>query len=161
VKKILYVYVKGGAPIDHAFPRIAACGELHVLALAPLPQAAEQVWRPACTSITQVDTQARGDAMVDLIVAHAKQVGADAVLSLSEFAVIAVARAAEELGLAGAGPQVELARDKRRMRQVWERAGVPIPRFRLVDSITDLHHALAELKPPLLFKPAWGAGSVA
>ena len=33
MKKILYVYVKGGAPLETAFPSIAAQGELHVLAL--------------------------------------------------------------------------------------------------------------------------------
>ncbi len=47
------------------------------------------------------------------------------------------------------------------MRQAWQAAGVPIPRFRRVDSAADLHGALAALTPPLLLKPAWGAGSVA
>jgi biotin carboxylase len=54
-----------------------------------------------------------------------------------------------------------VARDKRLMRQAWQAAGVPIPRFRRVDSAADLHGALAALTPPLLLKPAWGAGSVA
>ncbi|WHT23013.1 hypothetical protein N8J89_18655 [Crossiella sp. CA-258035] len=161
MKKILYVYVKGGAPLEHVFPRIAGCGELHVLALMPLPETAEADWRPACTSITELTTDARGEALVDLVTAHARELGADAVLSMSEFAVLLVAKVAERLGLRGGGPGLVTARDKRLMRETWARAGVPIPRFRRVDSEADLAAAMTELTPPLLLKPAWGAGSVA
>ncbi|MFD0275240.1 acetyl-CoA carboxylase biotin carboxylase subunit family protein [Kitasatospora sp. NPDC127111] len=161
MNRILYVYVKGGAPLEYAFPRIAACGELHVLALAPLPTTAEEVWRPSCTSIELVPAAPRGDELVELIVEHAKAIGADAVLTLSEFAVLAVAHAASRLGLAGAGAGILRARDKRLMREAWAAAGVPIPGFRRVDELADLEAALAEFTPPLLLKPAWGAGSVA
>ncbi|NUR31842.1 MAG: ATP-grasp domain-containing protein [Catenulispora sp.] len=161
MKKILYIYVKGGAPLEYAFPRIAACGELHVLALAPLPTTGEDVWRPCCTDIKVLPDPARGDELVDQLVAHAKAVGADAILTLSEFAVLAVAHAADRLGLAGAGSGITRARDKRAMREAWDAAGVPIPRFRRVDSAADVAAAVRELTPPLLLKPAWGAGSVA
>ncbi|GAA2827300.1 ATP-grasp domain-containing protein [Crossiella cryophila] len=160
-KKILYLYVKGGAPLEHVFPRIAGEGELHVLALMPLPEAGESEWRPACTSVTELATEARGEALVDLVVEHARALGADAVLSISEFAVLLVAKVAQRLGLPGGGPGLITARDKRLMRETWERAGVPIPRFRRVDSEADLAAAMTELTPPLLLKPAWGAGSVA
>jgi biotin carboxylase len=163
VKKILYVYVKGGAPLETAFPRIAACGELHVLALSPLPEAGKEIWEPCCTSVTVSDgSQLKpGEPVVEAIVAHAQAIEADALFTLSEFAVLAVANAADRLGLAGAGPGIRVARDKRLMRQAWQAAGVPIPRFRRVDSAADLRGALAALTPPLLLKPAWGAGSVA
>ncbi len=162
MKKILYVYVKGGAPLETAFPRLAACGELHVLALSPLPEAAKAVWEPCCTSITvHPGGLTPGEPVVEAIIAHAQEIGADALFTLSEFAVLAVANAADRLGLAGAGPGIRAARDKRLMRQAWQAAGVPIPRFRRVDSAADLRGALAALTPPLLLKPAWGAGSVA
>ncbi|MFE4359356.1 acetyl-CoA carboxylase biotin carboxylase subunit family protein [Kitasatospora sp. NPDC056800] len=161
MNRILYVYVKGGAPLEYAFPRIAACGELHVLALAPLPASGEDVWRPSCTSIELVPEAPRGDDLVELIVEYAKAIGADAVLTLSEFAVLAVAQAAIRLNLAGPGEGIVRARDKRLMREAWAAAGVPIPAFRRVDSLADLDTALAEFTPPLLLKPAWGAGSVA
>src|SRR4051794_23662327 len=130
MKKILYIYVKGGAPLEYAFPRIAACGELHVLALAPLPTTAEDIWRPCCTDIQVLPDPARGDELVDQLVAHAKAIGADAILTLSEFAVLAVAHAAHRLGLAGAGLGITRARDKRAMREAWDATGVPVPRFR-------------------------------
>jgi len=162
VKKILYVYVKGGAPLETAFPRIAACGELHVLALSPLPEAGKEIWEPCCTSVTVHDGELTpGEPVVEAIIAQARALGADALFTLSEFAVLAVANAADRLGLSGAGPGIRVARDKRLMRQAWQAAGVPIPRFRRVDSAADLRGALAALTPPLLLKPAWGAGSVA
>ncbi|TDQ00925.1 ATP-grasp domain-containing protein [Labedaea rhizosphaerae] len=162
MKKILYVYVKGGAPLETAFPSIAAQGELHVLALSPMPEAGKDVWAPCCASITRHEGVLKpGDDVVDLIVEHAARLGADAVLTLSEFAVLAVAHAAERLGLVGAGPGIRTARDKRLMREAWAPAGVPIPRFRRVDTEADLRAALTDLTPPLLLKPAWGAGSVA
>ncbi|WP_431901773.1 ATP-grasp domain-containing protein [Nonomuraea sp. bgisy101] len=160
---ILYVYAKGGAPLEHAFPRIARCGELHVLALMPLPVAGAERWRPHCASITEAGADGvRGQAAVDEIVRHAKAIGADAVMTLSEFAVLAVAHAADRLGLAGAGAAAaEKARDKRLMRESWAAAGVPIPGFRRVRAEADLRSALTELTPPVLLKPAWGAGSIA
>ncbi|WP_405059375.1 ATP-grasp domain-containing protein [Kribbella sp. NBC_01505] len=162
MKKILYVYVKGGAPLETAFPRLAACGELHVLALSPLPEAAKAIWEPCCTSISvHPGGLTPGEPVVEAIIAHAQEIGADALFTLSEFAVLAVANAADRLGLSGAGPGIRVARDKRLMRQAWQAAGVPIPRFRRVDSAADLRGALAALTPPLLLKPAWGAGSVA
>ncbi|MDN3241492.1 ATP-grasp domain-containing protein [Glycomyces tritici] len=101
-----------------------------------------------------------GDDLVGLIVDEARRIGADAVLTLSEYAVIAVAEAAERLGLRGAGPNAVNSRDKRRMRQVWEDAGVPVPRFRPVDSAADLRDAFRELDAPMLLKHAWGAGAI-
>jgi biotin carboxylase len=160
-KKIVYVYVKGGAPLEHVFPRVAGCGELHVLALTPLPTTAEDEWRPVCASITERLTDERGEALVDLVAKHVEALGADAVLTLSEFAVLLVAHVAERLGLRGGGPGLIRARDKRLMRETWEAAGVPIPRFRRVESEADVAAAMTELSPPLLLKPAWGAGSVA
>ncbi|WP_346137229.1 hypothetical protein [Lentzea roselyniae] len=44
------------------------------------------------------------------------------------FGVLLVAHVADRLGLAGAGPNIVRARDKRLMRETWRDAGVPIPR---------------------------------
>ena len=45
------------------------------------------------------------------------------------------------------------------MREVWEAAGVPVPRFRRVSSLDDLRAAAAELTTPLLLKVAGSGGS--
>jgi biotin carboxylase len=52
------------------------------------------------------------------------------------------------------------SRDKLAMRECWQRAGVPVPRFVSVESPQDLHVAHAVLDKPFLLKPALSAGSV-
>lgn len=96
-----------------------------------------------------------------MITARAREVGADAVLTFSEYAVVAVAEACRLLGLRGAGAAASLARDKRLMRATWDRRGVPQPRFRAVASLAELDQATIELSCPLLLKSAWSAGSTA
>jgi biotin carboxylase len=46
------------------------------------------------------------------------------------------------------------------MRQTWRDAGVPVPAFRTVHRPEEVFSAMRELRPPLLLKSAWGAGSV-
>ena len=160
-KRILYVYVRGGAPLGYAFPRIAACGELHVLELAPLPTVNEEAWRPCITSVIPLEGERpEGDALVDLIVEQAERIAADAVFTLSEWILTAVADAAERLGMRGVGTQSPNSRDKRRMREIWEAAGIPVPAFRRVATEEQLRAAFHELQPPMLLKSAWGSGSI-
>ncbi|MFE0515459.1 acetyl-CoA carboxylase biotin carboxylase subunit family protein, partial [Streptomyces sp. NPDC058964] len=85
----------------------------------------------------------------------------DAVLTFSEYAGVAVAEACRRLGLKGAGPAADLARDKRLMRATWDRHGIPQPRFRAVTSLAELEQATTDLSYPLLLKAAWSAGSTA
>ena len=161
MKKILLVQVRGGVPLEVAVPRLAACGETYVLAFAAPPAAAEEEWRPCCAGVLgRWQEELHGEALVDAIVAEAASLGADAVLCTSEYVLLATALAAERLGLPGPGTGARAARDKRRMREVWSDAGVPVPRFRRVGSRADLMTALGELEPPLLLKPAWGAGGI-
>ncbi|MET3987921.1 ATP-grasp domain-containing protein [Streptomyces sp. PvR034] len=157
---ILFVYARGGPPLEYALPRIAAHAEVHVLALAPLPRVTESVWRPGCASVTTAPP-GEGVELVDLICSHARRVGAEAVLTLSEYAVVAVAHASLRLGLRGAGERVAGARDKRLMRRIWRDAGVPVPGFTEINGPQDITTAFEDLRPPLLLKAAWSAGSTA
>ncbi|MEU2247264.1 ATP-grasp domain-containing protein [Streptomyces sp. NPDC019224] len=160
-KKILFVHARGGVPVEHAIPRLAAVGELHVLAISPLPTVGAEVWRPGCATVREYgDGHPVGEPLVDLIVDEAKQLGADAVIGFSEYVLLAVATAAERLGLPGPGPNTRWSRDKRLMREKWAEAQVPVPAFRRVGSEAGLRAAFAELTAPMLLKPAWGAGSV-
>ncbi|MFY1587089.1 ATP-grasp domain-containing protein [Micromonospora sp. WMMD734] len=162
VKRILFVHGRAGTPLQYALPRVAARAELHVLAISPLPTGGAEAWRPACASIVEAwQDRPRGEDLVELIMRHAKHVGADAVLCLSEYLVLAGAVAAERLGLRGPGSgAARRARDKRLMRASWRRDGVPIPRFLPVEDEADVRWAVRELTPPLLLKPAWGSGSI-
>jgi biotin carboxylase len=160
-KRILFVYCPGGPQPHVVLPRLAQRGQVHVLALRPLPARTADLWHPYCASvIPAAGERLEGDALTDLIVLRAGHVRADAVCCVSEFAITAVARAAERLGLPGAGPNVLRSRDKRLMRATWAAAGVPSPRARPVATEDELRQAVRELTPPLLLKSAWGAGSI-
>lgn len=158
---ILFVYAKGGPPLEYALPRIAERGDVHFLALARPPAHTEELWRGYCTSFMAAPEQgAGGEGLAELIAGRAAEIGADAVITLSEFALLAVSEAAQRLGLRGAGPNTVLSRDKRRMRAAWDQAGVPSPRFRPVGGQAGIEAAYRELTPPVLLKSAWGAGSI-
>ncbi|MEU8530820.1 PEP/pyruvate-binding domain-containing protein [Streptomyces sp. NPDC048629] len=158
---MLLVHAVGGPPLDYVMPRAAAHADVHVLALSPLPEVTKDRWLPYCASVTETVPAEPGDDLVAAIVDTARQVRADAVLTLSEFAVVAVADACHELGLRGPGPAAESARNKRMMRAVWQHAGIPVPAFAEVDDEQDVRDAFRRLRPPLLLKSAWSAGSTA
>ena len=160
MNKVLFVHAKGGPPLGHALSRVAAKSAVHLLALSALPPTVAASAERLCAAVVVPDDAERHD-LVSLIVAHAEAIGADAVVTFSEYAVVAVAHACEKLGLAGAGRSCTLARDKRTMRHTWQQHGISQPRFRAVDSEQDLHEAAAELSFPLLLKAAWSAGSTA
>ncbi|MEV5943881.1 ATP-grasp domain-containing protein [Streptomyces sp. NPDC051994] len=160
MSKVLLVHAKGGPPLGHVLSRTAARAEVHLLALSALPPVVAGSARRLCASVvTPADAQ-RSD-LVSLIVSRAEAVGADAVLTFSEYAVVAVAEACEALGLAGAGGAAALARDKRLMRRTWQEHDLPQPEFRAIATEADLYEAAGALPFPLLLKAAWSAGSTA
>ncbi|MFG3280468.1 acetyl-CoA carboxylase biotin carboxylase subunit family protein [Streptomyces sp. NPDC048111] len=160
MSKVLLVHAKGGPPLGHVLNRTAARAEVHLLALSALPPSVTDCARTLCASVETPADAERSD-LVSLIVSRAEAVGADAVLTFSEYAVVAVAEACEVLGLKGAGKASELARDKRLMRRTWHEHGLAQPQFRAVGTEADLHAAADVLPFPLLLKAAWSAGSTA
>lgn len=158
-QSLLLVYTRGGAPLEFALPSMARVAQVHVLPVTNLPEHTGALWEQHVTTILAAPDP--GEDLTESIVQAAKSVDADAVTTLSEFALLGVAVAAQRLGLKGPGPNVALARDKRQMRAAWERAGVPSPRFRQVRTRVEYEQALDELTLPVLLKAAWGAGSVA
>ncbi|MET9532489.1 ATP-grasp domain-containing protein [Streptomyces sp. NPDC006649] len=160
MSKVLFVHAKGGPPLGYALSRVAARSTVHLLALSALPPTAAEAAERLCASVLVPSGPDRND-LVSLIAAHARAVGADAVVTFSEYAVVAVAEACEELGLAGAGRSCVLARDKRLMRRAWDEHGISQPRCRPVASAEDLTDATGTLTFPLLLKAAWSAGSTA
>lgn len=157
---VLLVHAKGGPPLGYVLARAATRADVHLLALSPLPPTVAASAGDLCASVTTPADAERSD-LVSLIVSRARAVGADAVLTFSEYAVVAVAEACGALGLAGAGDAAALARDKRMMRRTWQRHGLPQPEFRPVTTRADLHEAVAALPAPMLLKAAWSAGSTA
>ncbi|AJE82335.1 putative L-amino acid ligase [Streptomyces albus] len=160
MSKVLLVHAKGGPPLGYVLNRAAARAEVHLLALSALPSSVAESAGSLCASVVTPGEAERSD-LVSLIVSRARAVGAEAVLTCSEYAVVAVAEACEELGLAGPGAASALARDKRMMRRTWRQHGLPQPEFRPVATEADLLEAAAALSFPMLLKAAWSAGSTA
>ncbi|GAB3979775.1 ATP-grasp domain-containing protein [Actinoallomurus acanthiterrae] len=105
-----------------------------------------------------------GSKNIDDIVAQAKYWHAeqrfDGVMTFSESSVITVAAVAEALGLPGIGVQAAVtSRNKYLMRQAYERAGAPIPRYRLVEDLEAALRAADDFGYPVILKPTLGAGS--
>jgi biotin carboxylase len=84
----------------------------------------------------------------------------DAVVPLSDYGVQTAAEVAAALGLPGNPPEVARnATSKARMRRLWEQAGVPSARFRVVGDLDAAVTATRELDSwPLIFKPADSRG---
>jgi biotin carboxylase len=90
---------------------------------------------------------------------HAEQ-SFDGLFTFSESAVITVAVVAEALGLPGVGFEAaRKSRNKLLMRQAYQRAGVPVPRFHLVTDLDDALAVAAEFGYPVVLKPTLGAAS--
>ncbi|MFD0008067.1 PEP/pyruvate-binding domain-containing protein [Streptomyces sp. NPDC127178] len=150
---MLFVHADGGPPLGYALPRVAAHADVHVLALCELPDAR----LPHCLSVTQAGRPG-GDDAEQSIVQRALAVACDAVLTLSEGAVVPVARACRRLGLPGPGPYLA-QRQQPPMPVLLRRAQVPVPAFAEIGDDTDVREAFAALSPPLILKPAPGTGS--
>ncbi len=152
----------GGPALDYALPRLRDRGELHVLALTDPSPFAREEFRAQCATVTdfRVTAATSHHELVDIVERFARGCGADVLLTFSEYAVHAVADACERLGLRGAGPNLMLSRDKLLMRQCWQRAGVPVPRFASVTTPAELDKAALRLELPFLLKPALSAGSI-
>jgi len=84
----------------------------------------------------------------------------DGVITFAENSVIAVAGVAEALGLPSIGVDAAIkSRNKYLMRQAYEKAGVPIPRYRLAHNLDEALVAADDFGYPVIIKPTMGGGS--
>jgi len=159
MKNLLLVVANGGPPLDFSLPRLAALARIHVLILVePNDFNHEQIKRHAASIFRDCSFEAKG--LKDSIVSRAQAIQADAILTFSEYALVPVSEACQELGLKGPGRNVQLARDKVLMRDAWYAAGLPSPRHIKVRALGDLREAYRMLRKPFVLKDATGAGSV-
>ena len=99
---ILYVIRPvGGTPAAFTLPRLRRHGDVHALTVGTPAVAVDPVLYEQCASVTCVGLDA---PMPSTIVAAARETKAEAVLTLSETGIVAVAEACELLGLRVPGP---------------------------------------------------------
>jgi biotin carboxylase len=78
----------------------------------------------------------------------------DAVVGVDDLTTVTAAAISQRLGLkANALPAVSAARDKHAMRRCLAEAGVPVPRFRLVELANDPASAARKTEYPCVLKP--------
>ncbi len=161
MKRILFLFGGLGPPADYVLSRVKRYGEVYVyLAAEPNPATRRILESHATAFLNQAD--AHGGAMGDdelreALVAAGRELRADALVTFDEFRLVVASQAAAALGLRGVGAQVELTRNKWRMRRAFTAAGVPSPKFVLVDGPAALERACDELRFPFVMKAAGGA----
>lgn len=91
---------------------------------------------------------------------YARSINANAILAVNEAGVLAAAQASQILGLRYISPDVALrCLDKGKMREAWEKSGLPQPRYAIAHSIGEVSAAAALIGYPLIIKPALNCGS--
>lgn len=100
------------------------------------------------------------DRVIEVAARVKQEIGIDRVECLWEPGMILAARLRDALGVAGMDEsQTILFRDKERMKQALDRAGIRTPRHTVADSVASVREAAATIGYPLIVKPIAGAGS--
>ncbi len=109
----------------------------------------------------EITGDADGDAAAVVDALSTAGIRPDAVLTFWEEFPPVVARAAAALGVPGNPVEAaDAARSKLRMREASERAGLPTPRSRRVQSLDELYAAAADVGFPAVVKPEFGHSQV-
>lgn len=155
------VMLSPGFPLEQAcFTRALARAGARVVGvgdqgIGDLPEEA----RVSLAHYEQVDW-ADEDAVVERLAGLAEHARIDQVESTWEPLVILAARIRERLGLPGLTvEQVMPFRDKERMKQVLDEAGIRTPRHAEATSEDGIRSAAEQIGYPLIVKPVDGAGS--
>ncbi|WP_138826641.1 ATP-grasp domain-containing protein [Bacillus altitudinis] len=86
---------------------------------------------------------------------------ADAITTNNELFIAPMAKAAERLGLRGAGVKAaEMARDKSQMRAAFNASGVKAVKTQPVTTLSDFQQAIESIGTPLILKPTYLASSI-
>ena len=84
----------------------------------------------------------------------AKRYNVDGVMAINDFGVRAAAYVAQSLGLVGISMETaHAANDKGIMREVWQKAGLPIPAFKVISTLEEASEAADEIGFPVVMKP--------
>src|SRR5580700_3742746 len=116
--------------------------------------------KPALAHYVQVGSLANGDLVAATVRELARQVRIDQVECLWEPYMVLAARLREELGLPGLTvAQTVPFRDKERMKQLLDAAGLRTPWHTEAQTVADVWAAAERVGYPLIVKPIDGAGS--
>lgn len=163
MKNICYIVGIAGASLDFALPRLIKKGKIYSLIAAPLPDDKINILREFCTDVREIPDLGKIDfneeSLETNIISYAQEISADAILTLDEFSIAAVSRAAVKLNLRGAGVNVNRSRNKFLMREHFRKQGVPNPKYFKLTEESDRNVFLDAITTPFIIKVTEGAGS--
>ncbi|HKG13288.1 MAG TPA: ATP-grasp domain-containing protein [Pyrinomonadaceae bacterium] len=143
------------------FTRALACAGARVLGVSDQPEGdlpAEA--RGSLAGYLQVQSLWEEDAVVEAVRRWTSTITVDKVECLWEPGMILAARIREALGVAGMTVEETVPfRDKDKMKQVLNAAGVRTPRHALATTADECRDAAQRIGFPLIMKPVSGAGS--
>jgi biotin carboxylase len=139
--------------LARAGARVIGAGDQSVNALPDMA-------RDHLTAYWQVPSFAHEDAIVHDVVERAAGVSIDHVASLWEPTMVLAARIRERLGIPGMTVEQTVPfRDKERMKQVLDAAGIRTPHHYKRDTAAGIREAAERIGFPIIVKPIAGAGS--
>ncbi len=143
------------------FARGLASVGASVVGVGDQPAAAlPELTRESLDDYLQVPSMFDDDAVVDAVRHAHRQRPIERVETLWEPLVLQAAKVRAAIGLPGLSIEQAIAfRDKERMKQVLEAAGVRVPRHARASSAADCFAAAERIGYPLIVKPIAGAGS--
>jgi biotin carboxylase len=100
---------------------------------------------------------------IDNIEIFARAHNIDCIIAVNDAGVNAASIVSDRLGLNYISPEVAVkATDKGFMRQAWEDAGCPQPKFKIAYDESEIKEAISEIGYPLVLKPCsnWGSKGV-
>lgn len=150
--RVLFVGTRVGA--------LSAAARLGLEPFALHPKPLDARARSVLAGAARVDPALRHEELVDAARALVGERGVDAVLGLTEAAVLPAARLRANLGLAGTRVETALrCSDKLAMKRAADAAGIPCTQWEEVGSSTDAGGLFERLGRPLVLKLARSSGS--
>jgi hypothetical protein len=154
--------ISPGYPVEIPyFTRALACAGARVLGVSDQPES--DLPREAHENLAgylRVPSLQDEDAVVEAVRRWTSPVTVDKVECLWEPGMLLAARLREELGVAGMTvEQTTPFRDKDRMKQALNAAGVRTPRHEMATTAEECRDAASRIGFPLILKPIAGAGS--
>ncbi len=154
--------ISPGYPVEIPyFTRALACAGARVLGVSDQPESALPLEaHENLAGYLRVPSLQDEDAVVEAVRRWTSPVAVDKVECLWEPGMLLAARLREELGVAGMTvEQTTPFRDKDRMKQALNAAGIRTPRHELATTAEECRDAATRIGFPLILKPIAGAGS--
>jgi phosphoribosylamine-glycine ligase len=160
--KLVFLDGPGPPPPRWYMPLLTASYDVHVLWTPTGDREKDELHARTLSKYCEHSPLPGGDDFLDAIIKFCQKWQPEGILGFSELVVSETHAAALELGLPANSPSsLPALRSKEEQRTALAKAGVPVPRFSAVHSLTELVSAVAEVGMPAILKPSVGVSSMA